>query len=143
MYTKQFDIWNEEKKVINQKDLGRDFYVLERELWWCGVGVNVGREQDGKGVNFERPVVILKKLSPDTFLIVPTTSKYKENKFYIKITNGEKFSYALVDQIKVIDKKRLSRKLATVNKEEFDILTKSINELLNCESLREEAFSEA
>ncbi len=54
MYIKEFDKWNMGKKIISNKSIIKDFYVLERELWWCHVGVNVGREQDGKGVNFER-----------------------------------------------------------------------------------------
>lgn len=33
----------------------------EREVWWCAIGVNVGYEIDGKGKDFARPVLVLKK----------------------------------------------------------------------------------
>ncbi len=130
MYIKEFDKWNMEKKIISNKFIIKDFYVLERELWWCHVGVNVGREQDGKGVNFERPVVILKRLSKDTFLIVPTSSKNKNNKNYIKVSIGEKFSFALIDQIKVIDIKRLNRKIGTILKSDFDNLVLKVLDII-------------
>ena len=103
---------------------------MERELWWCHIGVNIGHEQDGKGENFERPVLVLRSLSKDTFLIAPTTSKFKENKNYIKVTTGDKFSYALLDQIKVIDKKRLNRKISTIAKPEYELILKRAIEIL-------------
>ena len=130
MYVKEFDKWNTEKKLINQKLQDSELYVSERELWWCHIGVNVGHEQDGKGVNFERPVLILKSLSKDTFLAVPTSSKYKNNKNYIKVNTGDKFSYALIDQVKVIDKKRLNRKVGTVATEDYNLVLKSIIKIL-------------
>ena len=40
----------------------------EGEIWWCGIGMNIGREIFGKGAKFIRPVVVLKKLNKDSFL---------------------------------------------------------------------------
>ena len=55
---KEFDRWNERKKVLHEADFGR--YVHEREVWWCALGVNIGVEADGKHENFERPVLVLR-----------------------------------------------------------------------------------
>lgn len=142
-YIKQFDDWNIEKKKINKREKFPEF-VLSRELWWCQIGVNVGSEQDGKGENFERPVVIIKQLSDRTFLIVPTTSKNKDNKNHVKVTTLDgKFSYALVDQVRVIDIKRINRKIGTISVASFDMIIGVMGEYINCESSLAGAFSEA
>ncbi|MDQ7009415.1 MAG: hypothetical protein Q9M94_03950 [Candidatus Gracilibacteria bacterium] len=56
---KDFDKWNKLKKNINNKK--QKFYVKEREVWSVKMGQNVGFEEDGKGKDFERPVLVLKK----------------------------------------------------------------------------------
>ena len=68
---KDFDKWNEEKKTIHTRV--RAPFCHEREVWWCALGVNVGSEQDGSGVEYRRPVLVLKHLSKETFLAVPLT----------------------------------------------------------------------
>jgi len=40
----------------------------EREVWDCYWGVNIGFELDGKNDKFIRPVLVLKKLTHNTFL---------------------------------------------------------------------------
>jgi len=65
MYRKNFDTWNNHKKLIN-KQRAAPFYK-EREVWWCALGVNVGFEQDGTGKNFDRPVLVLKGFNRETF----------------------------------------------------------------------------
>ena len=43
---KDFDKWNESKKVIHHNN--EDKFYHEREVWWCSLGINIGFEQDGK-----------------------------------------------------------------------------------------------
>ena len=43
---KDFDGWNEKKKVTNVKDF--ELFFKQAEVWWCVCGVNVGVEIDGK-----------------------------------------------------------------------------------------------
>ncbi|MDK2948964.1 MAG: hypothetical protein PWQ56_129 [Patescibacteria group bacterium] len=43
---KSFDEWNEDKKKLNK--LNSKFFLHEREVWWCSLGVNIGYEADGK-----------------------------------------------------------------------------------------------
>ena len=56
-----FVYWTRLKIRIHFQDIQERPYFKEREIWWVNLGVNVGFEQDGKGDNFERPILILKK----------------------------------------------------------------------------------
>lgn len=57
---KNFDQRNELKKNIHRKR--SKFYIKHREIRYAHVGVNVGFEEDGKGSDFKRPVLVLKKV---------------------------------------------------------------------------------
>ena len=120
---KDFDIWNELKKKLNNKN---PIYVSEREIWFCSVGINIGSEQDGKHELFERPVLVLKKVTNNTFLGVPLTSNKKKGSWYVNIESTN--SSAIISQIKLFDTRRLARKLKSISSEEFD---KIKNELKN------------
>ena len=109
---KDFDGWNERKKKLHVGGDGIDFH--ERELWWASVGVNIGREQDSRADNFERPVVILKKLSPDAFCALPLTTKKRLERFQSAVTHDDVRGFALLDQVRVLDSKRLLRKIGTM-----------------------------
>jgi len=76
---KNFDEWNENKKYIHCR--AEQKFFLPREIWWCALGVNIGREQDGGKRNFERPAVVVKKLSPDTLIVIPLSSKKRLARF--------------------------------------------------------------
>lgn len=52
---KQFDAWGVLKKEVNEKR--PMFYVKEREIWYVHLGQNIGFEEDGKGLDFKRPVL--------------------------------------------------------------------------------------
>ncbi|MFQ5661644.1 MAG: type II toxin-antitoxin system PemK/MazF family toxin [Candidatus Paceibacteria bacterium] len=117
MSKKNFDKWNIKKKNINGNI--SNLFVSEREIWWCSLGVNVGREQDGHGNDFERPIVIMKILSPDTLIAVPLSTKKRIDKFQAVVTFGELVNYGLLDQLRVIDSKRLVRKIGMVGISEF------------------------
>jgi len=77
-YFKNFDSWNEKKKVLNTRKLSDDFFVLEGEIWWASLGVNVGKEIDGKNGEFERPVLVLLVIDYDALWTLPVTSTLKD-----------------------------------------------------------------
>lgn len=81
--------WNEKKININSNK-GKLFFH-EREVWFTSLGLNIGFEQNGKGNNFLRPVLVLKKFSKDLLWIVPLSTAQKIGKYYysIKIRNVE------------------------------------------------------
>ncbi len=68
--------WSLLKIKIHFSSLNKK-YFLEREIWWAGIGSNVGHEEDGKNKGFERPVLILKKFNKYLVLIIPLSSKIK------------------------------------------------------------------
>ncbi|MDD5721345.1 MAG: hypothetical protein PHT16_02780 [Candidatus Pacebacteria bacterium] len=76
---KDFDKWNEIKKELDVKE--QKFFFKEGEIWWMSVGLNVAKESCGKGIIFRRPVLILRKLSSDSFIGLPLTSKKKIGSF--------------------------------------------------------------
>ncbi|MEI6191010.1 MAG: type II toxin-antitoxin system PemK/MazF family toxin [bacterium] len=115
---KDFDVWNKLKKEIDNSKV--DFYVQTRQIWWCSLGVNIGSEQNGHGECFERPVIVIRKYTSDTFLCIPLTTKEKSGNYYYKMgDNLEITSYAILSQAKVLDRKRLRRLIGMVPHKEF------------------------
>jgi mRNA interferase MazF len=69
-------------------------------VWWCSLGVNIGREQDGKTKMHERPILIIKGFNQNSCLIVPLTTSLKENKYLIDIgIIKNKKSKAIISQV--------------------------------------------
>gem|GEM_PF-6408639 len=73
----KFNDWNIKKQEIHFSDRTNKIYFKKGQIWWCSVGQNVGSESFGKGENFMRPILILKKLSSDLCVGLPLTSKGK------------------------------------------------------------------
>ena len=125
---KDFDKWNSKKKELNSNVFND--YVRTKEVWWCSLGVNIGFEQDGKHDFFERPVLIIRKLSRDVVLIVPLSSKIKDNKYCLNfIHNNQQFS-ALISQVRLISTKRLNRKIYEMDGALFNQIRGSLKELI-------------
>jgi len=55
-----FKNWIDIKFRIHE-DNRRPFFN-QREIWWASLGQNIGDEENGKGVNFMRPVIIIIKI---------------------------------------------------------------------------------
>lgn len=126
---KDFDSWNGYKKKIH-KESGNKLYH-EREIWWCSLGVNVGFEQDGSGEEYRRPALILKGLSKQTCLIIPLTAASAAHPLRPSVgLVGGKDARALLSQMRVIDTKRLVRKVGYLDKEIFEHIRKTVKELL-------------
>lgn len=124
-----FDKWNEVKKTVEAKEKKAVF--KERDIFFASLGQNIGFEQNGKGTEYMRPVVVLKKFSNDVFLGVPLTSKAKMGIFYYQFSFGAgKTSIAILSQIKLVDVKRLERKIGVVGKEDFKNIKEAIKSLI-------------
>lgn len=125
---KDFDGWNIIKKQVNETIFSD--YIHEREVWWCSLGVNIGFEEDGKNVSFERPVLILKKFSKEVVLIVPLSTKVKNHPYHFPhLHDGQEYS-ALLSQIRVISTKRLLRMIYRMDEQIFDIIKQTAREML-------------
>lgn len=132
-----FDDWNLEKQKINRIN-SQNFYIRPREIWFTKMGKNIGFEQDGKE-DFLRPVVVLKKIG-NLFFTVALTSRGKvDHPFYyffkdldlieknIKYKNS---SYAVLSQVKVMNKKRFTQYIGRVSQLEFGLLKEKLKTIL-------------
>ena len=120
---KDFDNWNKLKKITDKKEINDEFNFHPGDVWWTALGVNVGKEIDGKNETFERPVLILKVINRHTLYILPLTSKDNfVDKYHYKVNyeNGGS-GVAVFSQIRVISSNRLLRNLSKISKE--DLLT--------------------
>lgn len=109
----------------------REVYFKEKQIWWCSLGVNVGFEQDGKHESFERPVLVLKKFSPNILWIVPLTRIGKISRYYFQLEQGGEDSFVILSQLRVVSSKRLLRKMRTIHDYEFKEIKKRIRKFLS------------
>ncbi len=126
---KDFDAWNERKKSIQQNT--QEIYFNEAEVWWCTLGVNIGHEQDGVGNLAQRPVLVLKKLSAETCVVVPLTSSHKTHplRIFVGITNERK-SYAILSQLRVVDTKRFMERIIIIESDRFEEVRNAAKDML-------------
>jgi len=133
--SKKFDEWNEIKKKTDKKDF---FLTLKpREIYWLKMGENVGYEQSGKGNNFARPAIVIKKLNKYLFLGIPTSTTFREesNFFYpfeYKNKEGNIIkATALIVQLKVFSIKRVMNKIGMISKSDFEVLLEKSYNLID------------
>ena len=125
---KDFDKWNKKKKALEIRS--EKFLFKTGDIWWCSVGINVGTESCGKGENYQRPVLVLKKLSGDSFIGIPLSTKIKTGSWFVDIAiHGEK-RYTLLYQIRMFHTNRFQRRLATLDDNDFARVKEKLEALL-------------
>ncbi|MFA7252365.1 MAG: type II toxin-antitoxin system PemK/MazF family toxin [Candidatus Paceibacterota bacterium] len=82
-----FDKWNEIKKEIETKFDPPPTFPKIGEVWMISLGRNIGFEQNGIGLNFSRPVLVVKKFNNKMFWCVPLSTKQKQIDFYFNFTD--------------------------------------------------------
>lgn len=105
-------------------------YCKERDIWWASLGINIGREEDGKNANFERPVLILRKVNRYTMIIVPFSGNIKNDLWRHKIIFNHKPMSVLIFQIRLISNKRLIRKIGILDVAIFKQIKDRIRSIL-------------
>lgn len=125
---KDFDTWNHLKKQLEMRQ--NPPFANPREIWWCHIGVNIGTEEDGKNDLFERPVLILHIINKSTVRVAPLSSKTLDNQHRIEIMYNTTTGSVILSQVKTISTKRLSRKLARIDKKQFNIVINQLKNLL-------------
>ncbi|WP_320033703.1 type II toxin-antitoxin system PemK/MazF family toxin [Halarcobacter sp.] len=129
MIENDFDKWNEIKKRTQDKKITA--YFREREIYWANIGKNIGYEQNGKGKDFMRPLLILRKYNNKLFCGIPLSTTIREGSFFYNFNFLEnKDSCALLVQAKTFDVKRLDRKIGTINKNDFEKLEIKFKKLM-------------
>lgn len=126
---RDFDNWNEVKKTIHQS---KEVYFKERDIFWAKIGKNIGFEQNGKGEEFTRPIVIIKKYTKDIFLAVPLSTTLRSGSFFYQFSFIEnKMSTALLVQNRLFSSKRLVKKIGKINQNDFLELKQKLIELID------------
>ncbi len=122
---KDFQKWHNEKENVHYYKI-RPFYH-EREVWFCSLGVNIGFEQDGTGKNFDRPIVIVRGFNKNIFFGVALTGSVKTGKYYFPVGKIEdREASAILSQVRLIDTKRLVKKIMTLDDNVFQELKKAL-----------------
>ncbi|MBP7992105.1 MAG: type II toxin-antitoxin system PemK/MazF family toxin [Candidatus Magasanikbacteria bacterium] len=124
-YEKDFLSWHLEKSKIENSTFRPLF--KERQIWWCSIGLNVGVEEDGKGLDFLRPVLIIKKFNQLMFWGIPISSKNKIGPYYYHFQFGQ--DTALLSQLRVYDSRRLYKMMRIVEVADFVNIQKAVRNL--------------
>lgn len=129
MTHKDFDSWNQKKKQLNT--VQKRPYFHEREIWFCHLGANLGFEQDGRGKQYLRPIVILRQFNNEVFWAVPLSKTDKNSPYYFKFSFKRKVtSVAILSQIRLMDGKRLSHRVGEISEADFVKLKQKLKALL-------------
>lgn len=132
---KDFDGWNEVKKITHRKDAAPESFPKEREIWWSSVGVNVGVETDGKHDTFERPILIVRVFNKEMLWAVPVTSTMKDSPFYYPFRFKSEDRSIILTQLRVMSTKRLRRQVDMISVEDFEKVIDALGCLLKAEPL--------
>lgn len=102
-------LWEKQSKII----------FKQGDIWWCSLGMNLGEEMFGKGEKFTRPVLVFRKFTSNSFLGLPLTMQKKEGSWYVKITIRGDNRWIMLNQARVIDKKRLTNRIGALDDNDF------------------------
>lgn len=111
---KRFLEWFGVKQKINNLEYNPPL-LREGDLWWCGVGENVGIEVNGKSRDFTRPVIVIKKFGRLGFLGIPTSTKKRIGTWYVSFSHQGIEETAMLAQIRVFSYKRLHKKMGELD----------------------------
>ncbi|OGI82275.1 hypothetical protein A3I95_02875 [Candidatus Nomurabacteria bacterium RIFCSPLOWO2_02_FULL_44_12] len=125
---KDFTNWHKRKSKIDQ--IENRPYFHEGEVWYTHLGLNIGYEQDGKGDDYLRPVLIIRKFNQDICWVLPLTHTKKNNIFYAQITVLNKPSAVILSQIRLMDAKRFSHIIAKIPSKDFKLVKEKLKALI-------------
>jgi mRNA interferase MazF len=125
---KDYKKWTEIKKRVHNEQ-SRVFFK-EREVWFCHLGENVGFEQDGRGGQFLRPVIVFKKFNKEIFWGIPLTKNEKTGKYYYGFILNGSTSTAILSQFRLIDAKRLKYKIGDIANADLVAIKTKIRQFL-------------
>ena len=105
--------------------------IRKGEIRWSIFGVNIGREMDGKGENFARPVLILHVIGDSLALVAPITSKNKKLPGYIQLDWSGHGDSLCIHQIRIVSTKRILKRLAKISDSKLKEIKNSIKVFYN------------
>lgn len=115
MFIKRFLEWIGVKQKLDDNDYNPPL-LNEGDLWWCALGENVGVEISGKGEQFTRPVVVIKKFGRLAFFGIPTsTNTERKGSWYVSFKHKGVDEVAMLTQARMLSYKRLSTKMGELD----------------------------
>ncbi|MFH1246626.1 MAG: type II toxin-antitoxin system PemK/MazF family toxin [Candidatus Liptonbacteria bacterium] len=129
---KDFNGWN----AISYKIQNRAHNLFnEREIWWSTLGINIGDEEDGKGSGFSRPIIIVKKFNTHLLWGIPLSMNEKINPYYrVLCANDGINRFAMLSQLRILDTKRLTRKISVANINSYNELIIAVKSLFKTQN---------
>jgi len=124
-----FDKWNNLKKELQKND--KKYYFKEWEIWWISLWQNIWTESFWKWNYFRRPVLILKKLSWNSLICLPLSSKQKKGTWFTKCNLHDIERTVLLYQIKMINTNRFERRVWQISDNDFWKIKKRLKILLS------------
>lgn len=125
----EFEQWNKVKILTQNRS--RQPYYKERQIWWCRIGQNIGKEMNGKNEYFTRPVLILKRVSGELLVCLPLTHTLREDEYNTSFYFEHDLHCVNINQIRSLDSKRLTEKVGTISKPLYIKIMGKLNILLN------------
>ena len=126
----RYNSWNSKKQSLEDDRRFTAIYFKPGDVWWCSIGLNLGSEVLGKGPEFRRPVLVLRKLSSDLCVVLPLTSKSKLGTRFVDITLHGETRWVMLYQIRALHKKRFQRKLGQLDGTDFQRVKEKLEVLL-------------
>lgn len=119
-----YDEWNNLKKKISNKNI--KILFKEGDIWWMSLGLNIGEEMYGKDYNFSRPVIVFKKLTSKTCIVLPLSTKQKQGTWYFSLKIQDKIQTISLHQIRFVSVKRFIKKIAQIPESDFELIRKAV-----------------
>ena len=127
---KDFSDWMELKHLIQHLSKRPRGYA-QREIWWTSIGMNLGFEEDGKGVKHSRPVLIVRGFSKELFWGIPLSTTRNRGTYYHAFKIRGKTSVALLSQMRTFDTVRLRTRYGMVSEREFNTIKAKMHAILD------------
>ena len=129
--------WNCTKYQLNHKPNNPNFNIFYNCIYWAYLGMNVGSEE-----NKHRPVLVTRhqKTSP-ICTIIPITSQRLNDSYYFHIDLEGFNGTALVEQMRVIDIKRIDKpiivkgKTVSITQNDWDKISEQVISLYTLKPL--------
>ncbi|MFH1714544.1 MAG: type II toxin-antitoxin system PemK/MazF family toxin [Candidatus Nealsonbacteria bacterium] len=125
---KDFKSWHNEKSHLHEEKVRPFFH--EKEIWFASIGLNIGFEQDGRGENFLRPIIIIKKFNNEVLWGIPLSKNKKKGKHYFPFHFDNRESTAILSQIRLVDSKRLQYKIGNISDKDFSEIKRKLTQFL-------------
>ncbi len=90
--------------------------------------LNIRDEIFGKGPDFCRPVIVVKKLSRYSCIVLPLTSKPKYGDRFVDITVRGLKNWAMLHQIRMVNISRFDEKIVSLNDADFMKIMKRLKD---------------